>query len=101
VIRLLEDVLAARGAHGCSWQELERQTTGDAGRSTALAALTEAPTTRTAAILLDQYHGAFDRAVAGALAALQQNDVAQVSRLLDDTGRFTRVGRRLPCPGAW
>jgi tRNA modification GTPase len=98
VIRLLEEVLAAHGAHACSWQELERQTAGDDGRPAALAALTEAPTTRTAVILLDQYHGALHRAVAAALAALEQNDVAQVSRLLGDLARFTHVGRHLTVP---
>jgi tRNA modification GTPase len=55
------------------------------------AALMRAPTLRTASILLDQYHGAFDRAVR---AILDSPDLAG----LRDLARFAPVGRHLVEP---
>jgi tRNA modification GTPase len=98
VIRLLEEVFAARGVRVCSWQELERQTTTDPIQAAALAALAEAPTARTAAILLDQYHGAFTRALHAVRAALDCHDVEKVGRLLDDLARHIPLGRHLTSP---
>lgn len=61
----------------------------------ARIALTRAPTLRTASILLDQYHGAFDRAVAAILADL---DAGRPSPHLAELARFTPVGRHLVEP---
>src|SRR5262249_42363178 len=58
VLRLLQGLLEARGVRSCSWHDFERRTTTDPLRALAPAALAEAPTARTAAILLDQYQGA-------------------------------------------
>jgi tRNA modification GTPase len=98
VIRMLEEVFAARGVQVCSWQELEHGTAADPTQAAALAALAEAPTTRTAAILLDQYRGAFSRAVEGIRAALQRNDPEQTTRLLDELTRHAALGRHLTSP---
>jgi tRNA modification GTPase len=98
VLRLLEEVFAGRGVSCCSWQELEQRTAASKGKATALAALVEAPTVRTAAILLDQYHGAFGRAVAAIRAALERNDQAEAGRLLNDLARHALVGQHLTVP---
>src|SRR5262249_59945377 len=58
VVRLILEILESRGARVVNWQELELLTDTDPLRARAAAALAEAPTARTAAILLDQHHGA-------------------------------------------
>jgi tRNA modification GTPase len=98
VIRLLEEVFAARGVQVCGWQDMQRRTAEDAGEATALAALADASTVRTAAILLDQYHGAFARGLEAARAAVQRNDPAEATHLLDDLARHAPVGRHLTVP---
>jgi tRNA modification GTPase len=84
VARLLERLLAERGVRVCSWQEFGDPAAQTPEQAAALAALAHALTARTAAILLDQYHGAFGRA----LAANQ----------LDELVRFIPVGRHLTSP---
>src|SRR5579862_8731500 len=46
VIRLLEDLFAARGAAIVSWQEFTLESTGDPLQTAALRVLTNAPTVR-------------------------------------------------------
>jgi tRNA modification GTPase len=98
VALMLEEVFTSRGAQVCSWQELERRTGEVPGKAEALAALAMAPTVRTAAILLDQYHGAFARAVAEVCACLQQQDREKARVLLDELARFIPVGQHLTDP---
>jgi tRNA modification GTPase len=97
-IRLLVEAFTSRGVQACSWQDLERRTADDLLRTEAAAALVEARTTRTAAILLDQYQGAFGRAVDDVSAALQRGDAAEALRLLADLTRYSGLGRRLTTP---
>jgi tRNA modification GTPase len=98
VSRFLEELFAARGVQCCSWQEVERLTGEDPGKAAALAALAHAPTARVAAILLDQYNGAFARAMAEARAALDRQDLVEAGRLLDCLLRYVPVGRHLTAP---
>jgi tRNA modification GTPase len=98
VVRLLEEVLAARGLETVPWPDLERRTGGDLLRAEALAALARAPTVRTASILLDQYHGAFARAVEQARTPLGRDDVAEAGRLLDALAGRASLGRHLTEP---
>jgi tRNA modification GTPase len=94
-VRFLLETLESHGAKICIWQELERHTGDDPIRSEALIALAEAKTTRTAAILLDQLHGAFRRAVD---AVMQCTDVAEAERLLAAMDRRSPIGRHLTKP---
>jgi len=60
--------------------------------------LQHAPTLRTAAILLDQLHGAFDNAVRHVLELLEANDASNYPLLLtefSDLVRFGPIGRHL------
>lgn len=98
VVGLLTEVVAARGLEVCSWEELARQTAGDSWRTDALAALARAPTARTAAVLLDQYHGALAAAVNAALAALDRGDLAEAGRLLGELSARAALGRHLTEP---
>jgi tRNA modification GTPase len=100
VIRLLLEALSAEGARVCSWREFQRLTADDPLQALAAAALAEAPTARTAAILLDQYHGAFRGALLGALAALAEHDIVGAKGLLAELTRYAGLGRHLTRPWA-
>jgi tRNA modification GTPase len=75
-----------------------RRSAGDALRAEALAALARAATARTAAVLMDQYHGAFSRAVGAARAALGCGDLAGAGRLLGELAGRAALGRHLTEP---
>ena len=97
-VRFLLDLLAAHGARVCDWREFLRLTEPDPLRAAAAVALAEAPTARTAAILLDQYHGAFAAALDAATHALDRGDGDEASAGLDALTRWTPLGRRLTAP---
>ena len=97
-VRFLLDLLAARGILVCDWREFLHLTEPDTLRAAAAIALAEAPTARTAAILLDQYHGAFAAALDAVAAALGRGAGAVASAGLDALARWTPLGRRLTAP---
>ncbi len=98
VVAWLLELLEERGVRVCPWPELETRTAGDALRSLAAAELAQAPTVRTAAILLDQFNGAFARRVAAALDALRAGRDAEAADLLSGLARFDGLGRHLVRP---
>jgi tRNA modification GTPase len=98
VVRWILETLQRRGIEVCSWQELERQITKDPLQVAAMDALAHASTARTAAILLDQCHGAFARVIAATLAALDRGNVDEATQLLRTLARFTTLGRHLMQP---
>jgi tRNA modification GTPase len=98
VVRLLLEMLTAHGCQLCTWQELEDTLTPDALVAAAAATLVHARTTRTAAILLDQYHGALGRALDLVLDALRRGDTGEAGRLLGELAGRSVVGRHLTVP---
>jgi tRNA modification GTPase len=98
VVRLLLEILQSQGLEPCSWQELEQRTTSDPRRAQAAVALAEARTIRTAAILLDQYQGAFTRGLAEIRAALESARTADALHQLEQLARLGPVGRHLVHP---
>jgi tRNA modification GTPase len=98
VVRMLLEAFAGRDLRPCSWQEFLRLTTADEVRAAAAVALAEARTQRTAAVLLDQYHGAFGRAVAAIHAAWDRGDLSEAGRLLEGLARYAPLGRHLISP---
>jgi tRNA modification GTPase len=58
----------------------------------------EAPTERTAAILLDQYQGVFRRALQTVESHLTCNDVSAASAAFEELARFGALGRHLTKP---
>jgi tRNA modification GTPase len=98
VVRWILETLHERGIEVCSWQELERQAIADPLQVAAMEALVQASTTRTAAILLDQYHGAFGRTIAATIAALDHGNVDEATQLLGSLARFAALGRHLTQP---
>jgi len=59
--------------------------------------LQRAPTLRTASLLLDQFHGAFDRAISQILGSLD-TDPAAARQQLEELARWAPVGRHLVKP---
>jgi tRNA modification GTPase len=98
VLRLLLETFAARGLEICSWQEFHRLTSNDPLRAETLIALGEATTTRTAGILLDQYHGALGSALRHILACWEGGDHQEGAQKLQSIVRYTDVGRHLTTP---
>ncbi|OWK36646.1 GTPase [Fimbriiglobus ruber] len=91
VVRWLTDQLVKDGCVEARWQELLELAGPFDAR--AVEPLTRAPTVRTASILLDQYHGAFTRAVVSILATLDRGDVAGATAGLVELHQHGSVGR--------
>jgi tRNA modification GTPase len=98
VIRLLLECFEQHGVKVCTWQQLERLSAGHPLSALATVVLAHASTTRAAAILLDQYQGAFLQAVEATEAALIRENCGEAKRLLDELARHTGVGRHLTAP---
>jgi tRNA modification GTPase len=97
-VRWLMEILEAHGCKGCSWPDLERATTTDPWKTAATLEMVRAPTIRTAAILLDQYHGAFTNTLTEIQSALSKSNLSEVTRLLGALARYAGVGRHLTSP---
>jgi tRNA modification GTPase len=98
VVRLVEELFAARGVDVCTWQELERRTGAEPLHVAALETVARAPTVRTAAVALEQLHGAYARAIAAVRAAVERGDRAEADRLLAELERYAALGRHLNAP---
>jgi tRNA modification GTPase len=98
VVRLLLELFSQNEIQVCSWQELERRTSQGPLRSLAQTALVQATTVRTAAILLDQFHGAFSTALETIIGKLEKNEIAEGMHLLDQLAKQIPLGRHLIQP---
>jgi tRNA modification GTPase len=95
-----EAILAALVATGCqreTWQERAEAGQRDPIAAAALIALAEARTERTAAILLDQYHGALRNALAECLAALPSGP-SRSAQILTELLSRSKLGLHLTRP---
>jgi tRNA modification GTPase len=97
-VRFVLDLFLSRGVRLIGWSEWLGRTRADPLQAAAAIALAEAVTARTAAILLDQYEGAFRRALTAATDALDAGDTAAARAIVDDLARWTAVGRHLVRP---
>jgi tRNA modification GTPase len=98
VVGMILETLREQGIVTCSWQEFVRQTAERPLQTEAALLLATAPTTRTAAILLDQYQGACERALGELRTSLQCNDLQPAGRLLAELAGRTSLGRHLTTP---
>jgi tRNA modification GTPase len=98
VVRMLLDLFAARGLRVCPWPGFLRHTGDDALSAAATAALAEAPTLRTADILLQQAHGALWAALLDACGRLERGDAAGARGVVAGLARWAPLGRRLTRP---
>jgi tRNA modification GTPase len=94
VVRFVEEAYARHGVAICSWQQLEIRTSGPAWQVAVQELLVHAATARTAAILLDQFDGAFQRAMDEIRTA--PADVARARR--QRLERLIPLGRHLVQP---
>jgi tRNA modification GTPase len=90
--------LVDRGCRRISWQEWLCRTCDDPIRAAAQIALAAAPTSRTAAILLDQYHGALALAIRKAWAAIQLANWEQAASEIDTVLAYRDLGLHLTVP---
>ncbi len=90
--------LVDRGCRQISWQEWLRRTCDDPIRAAAQIALADAPTARTAAILLDQYHGALAAAAREIRLAIQSENWRQANDLIEAVLAFRDLGMHLTAP---
>ena len=98
VVRMLIEAMASQGAQACTWQELEANTADDAGAAHAAIRLSQALTVRTAAILLDQMHGALANAVKRIVGLLEAGTLAEAIAGLEALARHAALGRHLMAP---
>src|SRR5439155_14905620 len=97
VVALLQEQLQARGVRTVDWPQFEGSRLSP-GQAAAQEILANAPTARTGAIALDQWHGALRRAVNLASAALASGDVATARSMLMRLAELRGVGRHLVRP---
>src|SRR5260370_20056511 len=97
-VRWLMEILEGQGCQPCSWHDMERDSSTDLLQAIATIELVQASTIRTTAILLDQYHGAFARALAQIQSALSNSNLNELTRLLEALDRYADVGRHLTTP---
>jgi len=95
---MIEQVLVGHGCRLLAWQDWLSGRREDPLTKAARLALAEAPTVRTAAILLDQYHGALRRALDGIEAAVAEGNRAAARRGIDALQAHADVGRHLTTP---
>lgn len=98
VVRLILETLARQGVPSCSWQELDMQTAANQLAAEVAGELVKASTVRTAAILLDQYHGAFERALREVREAFDRGDFDKATALLKQLAGHAPLGRHLTSP---
>lgn len=98
VVAWIVGLLTQRGAVEVSWEEWLREGSTSPLQAEAQIALAHTLTARAAGILLDQFHGAFARAVAEVLLALEQNEQADALSRLSKLAARAPLGRRLTQP---
>lgn len=105
VVRWLIDTFHAAGTSVAGLSEAgKRVPTGHAELASlrpateAFQLLVHAPSLRTASILLDQYHGAFDRALDDIDSAISENRVADATRCVEQLLQFVPLGAHLVHP---
>jgi tRNA modification GTPase len=98
VLAFLAGLLTGRGLRPCTWQDFLAHTAADPLTAVAAAALAEAPTARTAGVLLDQHAGALGRALAAAVADLDAGRAVCAAGRLDELCRRADLGRHLTRP---
>jgi tRNA modification GTPase len=97
VVRL-EELLAGHGCRKVSWQDWTAGHETDPFAAAALLALADARTERTAAILLDQFHGALRKAIEQIEASFQAGDAAAVRRQAEALLSHAATGLHLVRP---
>ncbi|MCX7427264.1 MAG: 50S ribosome-binding GTPase [Planctomycetia bacterium] len=94
-VRRIETALLRQGCRPLGWRDWAQRRHDDPIQAAARSALADAPTQRTAAILLDQYHGALRHALDEIQAALHSGDAETAGRAIDALLARARLGQHL------
>ncbi|MGO8691681.1 MAG: GTPase [Thermoguttaceae bacterium] len=97
-VEMIRQVLVGSGCRPATWQEWLAAQATDPLAAAAQLALSEARTERTAAILLDQYHGALRRAMEAIRAAIGQRQGALAREQIAALLARASLGRHLVPP---
>jgi tRNA modification GTPase len=97
-VRAVTEQLCEVGCQPMNWQDWLGRTVADPIHAAAQIALAEAPTERTAAILLDQFHGALAATTSRAMDGAAVGDWSATIKSLDAALRHRAVGLRLTTP---
>lgn len=100
-VRAIVDALIAAGCQATRWQDWKRRQAVSRVQADALEDLARATTLRTAAILLDQYHGALDReieAISTFIASAKPANQAAALQRLSSLFERARMGLHLVEP---
>ncbi len=98
VVAMIQRAFSARGARVVSWRDWTTDGHADPIKAAAQLALADARTERTAAILLDQFHGALGRATDAIDEAIDAGDSKSAAQQLDAILRYAALGRHLTHP---
>lgn len=98
VVAMIEEALVAAGCKPTSWRDWIRGQGGDSISSAALAALADARTERTAAVLLDQLDGALAREMTAIQREANGGDTASAKRRIGALLARAALGRHLVRP---
>lgn len=96
--RAIADSLRDESSAELPWQTWLKESSTDPILAAARHALAQAPTLRTANILLDQHAGALRRTIDGAIKTLRAGDEAIGAEILEQLLRRARLGRHLTEP---
>jgi tRNA modification GTPase len=94
-VATIEESLVSAGCRRVTWRDWMRTRSDDPLAAAAIAALAEAPTERTAAILLDQYQGAIRRAMDEIQQDVERGDTASARRRIDAILARAKLGEHL------
>lgn len=97
-VAMIRRALVERGGRAVAWQDWVAGRQQDPIAAAAHVALAEARTERTAAILLDQYHGALRRALEEIEEALRNRDTPTARERIETLLARAEVGRHLTRP---
>jgi tRNA modification GTPase len=97
-VAAIEETLAAAGCLPVTWRQWALPHSDNPIAAAATVALAEACTLRTAAILLDQYHGALQRAFAEIQAAVDAGDADRTLGQIELLLSRGRLGQHLTRP---
>ncbi len=97
-VRAVVDLLCERGCASTHWQDWLGESEADPIRTAAQIELADAPTARTAAVLLDQYQGALSSAIRSVLDAATAGEWETASAALDAILVQRGVGLHLTKP---
>ena len=95
---MIQKLLVAAGCRPLRWQDWVARRHADPIAAAAQLALAEARTERTAAILLDQFHGACRRAIEGVEAAIRDRRWNDAREQIDSLLARAPLGRHLVRP---